>query len=248
LLDWIKPTRGQASIFGLDCQSKSPRLKRDIGYVPSAVNYYPTLTTQQTLEYVGKLRQIENLAARISELFERLDINPNQRMGDLSLGNKKKAAIAQALLGRPRLLIMDEPTNGLDPLLQNRLEELLLEEHQRGTTVFLSSHNLQEVQRLCNRVAIIKEGTILEVQDLSRMLDRAVRRVRVAGEGLSVDSLKKLNPQQLEELDRGFSFNYQGDTSHLLQILAALNLNDVAISEPALEDIFIKYYAAERKG
>lgn len=248
LLDLIKPTRGQAMIFDMDCSRESVRIKMDIGYVPSEVNYYPDLTARQILEYAAKLRLVDQANSRIPELMESLDINPRQRMGDLSLGNKKKVAIAQALLGSPKLLIMDEPTNGLDPLLQNRLEELLLNEHQKGTTVFLSSHNLQEVQRLCSQVAIIKEGSIVEVRSMTAMLSQAVRRIRITGEGLTWEMLTELNPQILEADEQGITFNYQGEVNHLMKVLAELNLQDISIGEPTLEDMFMKYYSAERTG
>lgn len=244
LLNMIWPSRGSATIFGLDCNRDSPRIKKQIGYVPSEVNYYPAMTNRQIMEYVMRLRHV-NAESQIGELCERLDISPQQRFGNLSLGNKKKVAIAQALFPKPRLLIMDEPTNGLDPLMQNRLEQILREENQQGTTIFLSSHNLNEVQRLCNRVAIIKEGSIVEICSMEKMLAQALRKVIVEGNNLTTQDLQVLQPVNLTSTEKGFSFAYSGNINDLLRVLSSFELNNITIGEPSLEGAFIKFYTKE---
>jgi len=161
LLNFVYPTSGSARILGKDCVRKSRDVKRIIGYVPPEVEYYDYMTVGELLRYSASFYGL-NLNDRAHKLAERFDLPLDQRIDRLSTGNKKKTAILQAVLHRPKVLILDEPTSGLDPLMQQRMFELLLEENSRGATIFLSSHILSEVQKICAAVSIIKQGRIEE--------------------------------------------------------------------------------------
>lgn len=168
LLNFIFPTRGRARIFGMDCVEKSREIKRQVGYLPGEVGYYGDMRVKDLLAYSERFYG-KDCSGRGRELAEALDLDLEARIENLSLGNKKKVGIAQALLHSPRLLILDEPTGGLDPLIQKRFFDLLGAENRRGVTIFFSSHVLSEVQKFCHRVGIIKEGRILRVGDIERL-------------------------------------------------------------------------------
>jgi ABC-2 type transport system ATP-binding protein len=157
LLSLIYPTSGSAKIFGMDHIKHATEIKKEIGYLPSEVFYYDKMRVIDLLKYSASFYK-KDCTKRMKELIEIMDINPQKKIDDLSFGNKKKVGIIQGLQHEPKLVILDEPTSGLDPLMQQRFFDLLLEENKKGTTIFFSSHILSEVQRLCNRVAIIKEG------------------------------------------------------------------------------------------
>ena len=163
LLNFIFPTSGTASIFGMDCFRDSSRIKKENGYLPSEVNYYDDMNVSDLLDYSASFYG-KDCSGRIKELAGIFEVEVNRKIEDLSTGNRKKVAIVQALLHEPRLLILDEPTGGLDPLMQNRFFDVLKDENSKGVTIFFSSHILSEVQKMCDRVAIIREGRILRVE------------------------------------------------------------------------------------
>ena len=168
LMGLLKPTGGCASIFGLDCGQYAAEIAKDVGYLPSENCYYNDLKVREMLQYTADLYGMD-CNSRMEELAERLNLDLSRKIQDLSLGNKKKVGIVSALLPSPKLLIMDEPTSGLDPLIQQTFYEILREENKRGMTVFLSSHVLSEVQKLCDRVAILREGKLIDVQSMEEL-------------------------------------------------------------------------------
>ena len=183
LLNLIFPTKGHAAIFGMDCVAESHKIKERVGYVPSEVRLYEDLTVERMLGYSDSF--YKNTSKDYTQsLIERFELEPKKKIGQLSSGNKKKAALVVALSSRPRLLILDEPTNGLDPLMRQILFDALHEQRKAGCTVFLSSHNLDEVQSLCSRVAIIKEGRILDVREIGEMAAANRKKVTVTGSRL----------------------------------------------------------------
>jgi ABC-2 type transport system ATP-binding protein len=168
LLSLIYPTSGSAKIFGKDCIEYGPMLRQDIGYLPSEVFYYEGMKVLDLLKYSASFYK-KDCSERMYELAEIMELDLKRRIDDLSYGNKKKVGIVQGLLHEPRLLLLDEPTSGLDPLMQRKFFDLVREENEKGATVFFSSHILGEVQRLCSRVAIIKEGSLIETQDIKTL-------------------------------------------------------------------------------
>ena len=203
------------------------------------------------------MRDLLNYAASFHEnidrsylerLCEEFEIEVDKRIGNLSLGNKKKVAIAQALMHKPRLLILDEPANGLDPLIQSRLFSRLTEVNQEGTTVLLSSHNLSEVQRFCHRVGIIREGTIIKVGQVDELLGAASRRIIVKSQDDLTNSLQELGIKKIEAAGGTYVFIFNGHIDQMVKTLARHSIDDLRIEEPSLEEQFMHYYEREEEG
>lgn len=246
ILGLLKPTSGSAFLFGTPIGKGDFELRREIGYVPSEVNYYDDLTVGQLLEYSASFYS-KDTRARREQLAKFFDLDLEKPIDALSLGNKKKVAIVQALQHKPKLLILDEPSNGLDPLMQERLSQVLLEENREGTTIFFSSHVLGEVQRLCNRVAIIREGKILEIEKIETLRGRAWKRInaRLATPNknhalISLEGVSQVTWPNGDGLHA--TFLYKGAKDTLFQALADSSVADAFVEEPSLEEIFLTYY------
>ena len=188
LMGLLKPTGGTASVFGLDCGRQASEIAKDVGYLPSENCYYNSMKVKEMLLYTAELYGVAG-HNRMEALAERLNLDLSRRIGDLSLGNKKKVGIVSALLPSPKLLIMDEPTSGLDPLIQQTFYDLLKEENERGTTIFLSSHVLSEVQRLCDRVAILREGKLVGVQSMKELRGNGYKKISLTAKNAIPEDL-----------------------------------------------------------
>lgn len=242
LLGFLKPSDGSASIFGMDCFSRIREIKARLGYVPAEVSYYDDMKIKDLLEYSAAFYG-KNCRGRMDELCETFGIETNKRIDSLSYGNKKKVAIVQALLHEPELLIFDEPTGGLDPLMQNRFFEVLREEKSKGATIFFSSHVLSEVEKMCDRVAIIKEGSILKVESIDKLRENKYRKLRLDHSPEVKPDISDLPGVSSLKSDPGCTeFMYGGDINLLLGKLAQTRLDNVSIEEPSLEEIFMHYY------
>ncbi|MGL4606025.1 MAG: ABC transporter ATP-binding protein [Eubacteriaceae bacterium] len=240
LLNFIYPTIGQAKILGLNCAKDGEKIKKVVGYVPSEVRFYPNETPEELLKATLAFHKNDN-EKNIQPLCEALDIDRGKKFRELSMGNKKKVAIACALINKPQLLILDEPTSGLDPLIQRRLFELLREENQNGTTVFVSSHNLKEVQEHCTRVAFIKEGRIIKEDDLNKTI-KHLKIIEMSANYFDQRDLDDIGGKILKISEKKVKFSYDGDVERLLRILNRLNLKDITIKKASLEDEFLNYY------
>ena len=241
LLSLIYPTSGSATLFGKDCIEHGPELRRDIGYLPSDVFYYERMKVIDLLEYSASFYD-RGRTGRLRELADLMELELDRRIEDLSYGNKKKVGIVQGLLHQPSLLFLDEPTAGLDPLMQRKFFQLIREENQRGVTVFFSSHILSEVQRLCTRVGIIKEGRIIEIADIRTLQQSNYKKVRVVGGGLDPAAFDLPGVTNLEHDDGRVRFFYKGDINAVMRAIGAMTVSDVTIEEPTLEEIFMHYY------
>lgn len=245
LLNFIFPTKGTARVFGLDAVRDSEKIKRDTGYLPGEVAYYGELRVKDLLDYSSRFYE-KDCAKRAGELAEALELELDRRIETLSLGNKKKIGVVQALMHEPRLLILDEPTSGLDPLMQRRFYDLLKEENHKGVTVFFSSHVLSEVQQLCSRVAILKEGRVLRVEEIETLRQRQLMKVQVtfsdAGATLPSDLEGVVAPRRDGNTA---SFTFSGEVNSLVRALSQVNLKDLHLEEPSLEEIFMHYYEKE---
>jgi ABC-2 type transport system ATP-binding protein len=241
LLSLIYPTSGSATIFGKDCIKYGDHLRQSIGYLPSEVFYYERMKVIDLLEYSASFYD-HDCTQRMHELAEVMELELNRRIEDLSYGNKKKVGIVQGLLHQPKLLMLDEPTAGLDPLMQRNFFQLIREEHQRGVTVFFSSHILGEVQRLCNRVAIIKEGRIIEIADIHTLQQNNYKKIRVAANGLDAGVFNLPGVTNLEHQNGAVRFFFKGDINTVMHKIGAITVSDVTIEEPTLEEIFMHYY------
>jgi ABC-2 type transport system ATP-binding protein len=241
LLSLIHPTSGSAKVFGKDVVTHGPEIRRDIGYLPSEVYYYEGMKVIDLLKYSASFYEGDCIQ-RIRELSDIMELELNRRISDLSYGNKKKVGIVQGLLHSPKLLFLDEPTAGLDPLMQRKFFDLIRAENARGVTVFFSSHILSEVQRLCTRVGIIREGSIVEISNIRTLQQNNYKKVRVLAEGLAPASFDLPGVTNLQSENGMMSFFFKGDINLVLQKLSSVPIDDVTIEEPTLEEIFMHYY------
>jgi ABC-2 type transport system ATP-binding protein len=241
LLSLIHPTSGGAKVFGKDVTRFGPEIRRDIGYLPSEVFYYEGMKVIDLLKYSASFYG-KDCTQRMKELSDLMELEMNRRISDLSYGNKKKVGIVQGLLHSPRLLFLDEPTAGLDPLMQRKFFDLIRKENARGVTVFFSSHILGEVQRLCTRVGIIREGKIVEISDIRTLQKNNYKKVNVTAKGLKPADVKMPGVTNLQKDDGRVSFFFKGDINAVLKKVVGLKVEDVTIEEPTLEEIFMHYY------
>ena len=241
LLSLIHPTSGSAKIFGKDVTVHGPEIRRDIGYLPSDVFYYEGMKVIDLLKYSASFYG-KDCSKRIEELSGVMELELNRRISDLSYGNKKKVGIVQGLLHSPKLLFLDEPTSGLDPLMQRKFFELIRKENARGVTIFFSSHILCEVQRMCNRVGIIREGKIVEISDIRTLQKNNYKKVNVTAAGLKPADFKLAGITNVQADNGSMHFFFKGDINTILKKLNELKVVDVTIEEPTLEEIFMHYY------
>lgn len=241
LLNFIFPTSGEARIFGMDCVKQSIEIKKKVGYVSSDVRYYHEMTSLDIFKYTAEFHGIKNSQFLIDEYLTYFEIEPNKKIADLSLGNKKKVAIVSALLQNPKLLILDEPTNGLDPMIQHRLFEILEKKSQEGMTVFLSSHDLHEIQLHCDRAAFIKNGKIISIETIRRGKE-IEKRVSVTSEQIQQKDLEKLGAIQIQFENNSWQFLYKEEMNQLIDYLSQRNILDLEIKPLDLEDKFLSMY------
>jgi ABC-2 type transport system ATP-binding protein len=241
LLSLIHPTSGSARVFGKDVVTQGPEIRRDIGYLPSEVYYYEGMKVIDLLKYSASFYACD-CTARMHELSELMELELHRRISDLSYGNKKKVGIVQGLLHSPKLLFLDEPTAGLDPLMQRKFFDLIRQENTRGVTVFFSSHILGEVQRLCTRVGIIREGKIAEISDIRTLQQNNYKKVHVTAQDLDPQAFELPGVTNLQSEDSSVHFFFKGDINLVLHKIAPLQVSDVSIEEPTLEEIFMHYY------
>ena len=242
LLGLISPTSGTASVLGKNIVTEKQDILRETGYLPSEAVFYSGMRVKDILRLSADLRG-KDCSKEAALLCERLDLDTSRKADELSFGNRKKVAIVCALQSNPQLLILDEPTGGLDPLMQHEFFEIIRERNKNGTTVFISSHILSEVQNNCTRAAVIREGRIIACDNVDALGRSNAKRVSVSGE-IDISGLDSI--KDLSTAERSFSFLYSGDMNTLLQRLSQGKVTDLSISEPDLEEIFLHYY--EKKG
>lgn len=242
LLNFIFPTGGSAKVLGFDCVAESHKIKEKTGYVPSEVHFYEDVTVSKLLDYsLSFYKSADKDYA--GELAKRFDLEMKKKIGQLSLGNKKKTALVIALSISPKLLILDEPTSGLDPLMQQTFFEALREQQKRGGTVFLSSHNLDEVQNLCDRVAIIREGKIIDVKRLDELKAHHEKKITVYAENFPGDFIKDPEFKMVSKDKKSMIFTYNGsDANKIIFELGKIQIKDFVVEDARLSDIFMSYY------
>ena len=238
LLGLISTTSGSAQVFGKDIVREKEAILAETGYLPSEAMFYPGMKVRDILKMSADLRRMD-CSKEAADLCERLQLDTSRKVDELSFGNRKKVAIVCALLSRPKLLILDEPTGGLDPLMQREFFDIIRERNREGATVFLSSHILSEVQRNCSRAAVIREGRIIACGSIDDLAKTNARRITVHG-SVNLDRLDGV--RDLQSTEGVVSFLYSGAMKRLLQRLAEGNIQDLSVSEPDLEEIFLHYY------
>ncbi len=241
LLSLIYPSSGSATIFGKDVIKHGPEIRQDIGYLPGEVFYYDKMKVIDLLNYSASFYK-KDCTKRIHELAEIMELDLKRRIDELSYGNKKKVGIVQGLLHQPRLLLLDEPTSGLDPLMQQKFFNLVREENKRGATIFFSSHILAEVQRMCERVAIIREGEIIQIEEIKTLREDNYKKIRVRAQDLDKERFAVAGVTNLEKINNSVSFFYKGDINVIMKIITETPISDLIIEEPTLEEIFMHYY------
>ena len=238
LLGLIKANSGSAEIFGKNILTDKQQILSDIGYLPSESMFYNGMRVKDVIKFSADLRK-KNCEDEAKKLCERLQLDVMKRVDELSLGNRKKVAIVCTMQHKPKLYIMDEPTSGLDPLMQREFFSLLEERNSEGATIFLSSHVLSEIQRYCNRAAIIREGRLIRSDTVANLSKSYAKRVTFHG----TDSFPEIEGMRdFQQLSESISFLYSGDIQLLMQELAKHKINDLTIAEPDLEEIFMHFY------
>lgn len=254
LLGLIRSDSGRASVFGTDI-SNSRKILENIGYIPSEAMFYHNTTVAEILRLSARLRR-KDCTKQAQTLCERLQLDMRQRTDRLSLGNRKKVSIVCALQHSPELCIFDEPTSGLDPLIQKEFFEILKERNAQGTTIFLSSHILSEVQKYCSRAAVIREGQIAACGDITELSGTNARRVTLTdADTMAVQLLldemtetnkildtKHSNIRDFHTTDNSVSFLFQGNIKELMDRLTQISYTDISVTEPDLSEIFMHFY------
>lgn len=245
LLSLIYPTSGSAKIFGKDCIKDGAEIRKSVGYLPSEVFYYDNMKVIDLLNYSASFYK-KDCSKRIKELAEIMDLDLKKKINDLSFGNKKKVGIVQGLLHEPKLIILDEPTGGLDPLMQQKFFDLIRDENERGATIFFSSHILDEVQRLCDRVAIIKDGKIIKIESIESLRQNKYKRFSVESHDNLTKSVFDIDGiTELRLAENKATFIYKGDINIIINQLGKIELANLLVEEPTLEEIFMYYYQKE---
>jgi ABC-2 type transport system ATP-binding protein len=247
LLDLIRPTSGSAKVFGIEASADPVSIHRRIGYLPGEWNLYDRLTGAETIRYFGNLRGGVD-TAYVDQLVQRLDLDPSRRFREYSKGNKQKVGLICALQHKPELLILDEPTSGLDPLVQQTFNELLFEARGEGRTVFLSSHIISEVERTCDRVAIIREGRIVRLDTVEGVRTMAAHEVELrfaepvpAAAFEAIDGVANVAAE-----GRTLRMLVTGPIAPVVRLAAAHELVDFVSREPSLEEVFLSEYASRQ--
>jgi ABC-2 type transport system ATP-binding protein len=240
MMDFIRPTAGSISILGKDAQKDSVELKKNVGYLSGEVKLNHRWTGAQHIRFFQKIVGPKNDA---TELIQKLDFDPTRKTSQLSSGNRQKLGIILALLGRPKVIVLDEPTTGLDPLLQHTVFELIDEARKRGATIFMSSHNLSDVERMCDRVGIIKKGKMVAIERVSDMKAKHMYTIRVTFKNRVAKEIFESQTVKISELvTNGYVLKVSGGLSELLKKISAHTVEDIEIAHAGLEEIFMKYY------
>lgn len=238
LLGLIAPTGGSAAVFGKDVTKEKENILKRIGYLPSEALFYHGMKVKDVLKLSADLRKADcNAESKL--LCDRLQLDTSRKIDELSFGNRKKVAIVCALQHKPELLVLDEPTGGLDPLMQKEFFDILRERNKEGTTIFLSSHILSEIQNNCTRAAIIRDGRIIACDSVEALSKTNAKRISVQG-SVDLDSLEGVRDRKATE--GSVSFLYSGDMGSLLSALSSGQVDDLTVTEPDLEEVFMHYY------
>jgi ABC-2 type transport system ATP-binding protein len=243
LLDFIRPTRGSATVFGLDIRQSSVDIHRRVGYLNGELALYNNMTGEDLLKYLGNLRGSLDWKY-VRELATRFQCDLPRRIQGLSMGNKQKLGLLQAFMHKPELLILDEPTNGLDPLMQHEFYDLLTETKKEGRTIFLSSHILPEVEKVCDRVGIIRQGKLVTVETIETLKSHSVRQLEIHF-ARAIPKEKFSNVQGIRDIlvqDKLLTCNVVGSLDALVKAAAQFEVINIISHEPSLEDIFMTYY------
>lgn len=242
LMDLIRADSGQIIVNGLDSKKDSIEIKRLVGFVPTDTYFFSNWTGSEHIEYIEKIKGKTSLKTKLIKDF---DYNPKLKIHSLSTGNRQKLALIIAMMHSPQLLVLDEPTRGLDPLLQNVFYEYLRTLQSKGSTIFMSSHNLAEVENICSKVAIIKTGEIVEVADVESLQDKSIYIINAAyvdKPNIDKHVLAECKIEMVHKHDNRYEFKVAGDINKALKLVSQNRLKEIKIAKASLEDIFLEFY------
>lgn len=240
MMDFLRPTEGEIKILGQDAQKDSVKLNEKIGYLSGQVHLYGKWTGQRHIEFIQQTNGKKDIA---DKLIKRFDFDPKMKAKKLSSGNRQKLGIIMAFMTEPEILICDEPTNALDPLLQNEVYELLKEAKDNGATIFMSSHNLPEVEKVCSKVAIIRQGKIAATENIIALKEKKMYSVKAFfKDKVEAKDLTYNGVQITKQLSGGYDLTVKGDINELVSKLCGHDLKDLEIERATLEDIFLEFY------
>jgi ABC-2 type transport system ATP-binding protein len=245
LLGLIRPTAGRAEVFGLDCRRQPVETHRRLSYVAGEANLWPSLTGKETLHLLGRVQGRVDDAYR-QELITRFDLDPSKKVRAYSKGNRQKVILIAALMARPDLLVLDEPTSGLDPLMEQAFRSCVHEARERGQTVFLSSHILSEVEALCDRVGILREGRLIEMGTLAEMRHLSALTVAATFDDAIPDLRRVPGVSSLRQDGQVVHMQVRGDIAPLLRVLADSGVRTLLCREPSLEELFLTIYGGDQ--
>ncbi|MDD4547789.1 MAG: ABC transporter ATP-binding protein [Bacilli bacterium] len=240
IMNQINPTSGEIYINKVINDKNDLKLKKMIGYLPDEVHLYDDLTVSEMLEYSNSFYK-RNYSKRIKYLVEKLNIDTTKKIEELSLGNLKKVGIVLAMMHEPKILVLDEATSGLDPLIKETFYELLLEEKAKGTTIFFSSHNLSELKRICDRVGIVKDGHLVAVDSIKELTNNHLQIITVVSKDI-LKIKKELNQDIISQDNNELKFIFKDDINILIKLLCNYKIEKVLMEDPSIEDIFMHYY------
>jgi len=249
ILDIIHPTKGSATLFDLDSQKDGVSIRQRVSYLPGELNLYPSMRASYFLDLLGSLQKNKLDKPYLKQLLERLDLDPSRKMKEYSHGNKQKIGVVAAFMGKKDLIILDEPTIGLDPLVQQTVLELVQEVKDEGHTVFFSSHNLKEVQAVCDRVGIIQNGELIKTEKIASLITQQLKRLEI--------NFRKEPPHDaftiegVREISRDgnlIMFEVSQDLDRLMEKAAPYGIIDIETKTASLEEIFLAFYGPHNKG
>ena len=249
MLDLIRPDKGAILIFGVNPQESPQTVKRMVGYLPGDLSLEGDFTPRRFVKYLRRLRNNSRPWKDVLDIAERLEISTESKIKTLSQGNKQKVGLLQCFIGDVPLMMLDEPTLGLDPLMQQEVLRIIREEADRGTTVFFSSHILSEVQKISDRVGIIREGALVEIAQTGDLINRAVTRASIQFDEQVPEScftqLPNVSILRMNDNQHSYTLEVTGEMDGLIKTLARFTVRDLAIHRPSLEEVFLKFYKNE---
>lgn len=246
LMGFIRPDKGQCNIFGMDCYKDASEIQKGLGYLAGEISFLDDLNGTQMMDFMASMRGMKN-KSRMNELIELFELDARGKIKKMSKGMKQKIGIICAFMNDPQVILLDEPTSGLDPLMQNRFVDLILEEKSRGKTIFMSSHIFEEIEKTCDKAAIIKNGNIVSVEDMNSLIKKKKKFYNVTFK--DVRELEKFLSEDVEIMEQKqnvVTAVVKGDINPFLKILSKYNIKDLDVKTQTLEEIFLHYYGGEK--
>jgi ABC-2 type transport system ATP-binding protein len=246
LMGFIRPDKGSCSILSLDCYHDAAKIQEHLGYLAGEIAFLDDLSGKQLLDFIAAMKGIKD-KSRITELMELFELNPAGRLKKMSKGMKQKVGIISAFMGDPDIIILDEPTSGLDPLMQNRFIDLILNEKKKGKTIFMSSHIFEEVERTCDRTAIIKDGKIVAIEDMATLKEKKSKSYIITfKDGESAEAFRKETTGVIEAVGNKVTVQIKGNVLPFLQSVTKHEVKDLDVQVQTLEEIFLHFYGGAK--